>query len=883
MTREETSRKNMKDTGIRIKEYDVASVYEYNYGVQLKPTCKQELFTNSCVLVEFLLKNGLIIKKDGTTNDIVSLDFSRGALSIENRIKWFEEKENEKYKSYIDNLKRNSRISFGSDLDINDFKPLTKEELREKMYKDGFVLYNKSKPTIYRRLYRSSGLAKKGKCIFIKERLYEKVRDFMKMHSTDIENKEIKLVEMETYMSLISSKNESKIQIDPNNILILKDVDSTFKTTVLSVEKDDNGHLIANKKDNYEVKNTLFDGQGLISTSLFDEEHKKGFVLLRQHMFKVACFKTNIELFFKDKFGEDWENVELTDMFGRKIKAKNVKLITTDNAIKWKKFDEFTIDSWIRCVNETDNWFGIVKSDHKSKDDDLQRMSYQMINSLDYGTITDEFRYSTRRYLLDLKKDNDLFLKYLKNHASSSNRNGAMYVLANKNKNIMNTSIFKLFRSNTVSKMLKDAKSGRIFQNGDNLTFVGSPYAMLLHAIGEDVENDDTLKPEKDIIQCYTTRFANNKKLAVFRSPHNAQNNIGYLHNVYSDKMQRYFSFSDNIMAINVRHTDFQDRLNGCDFDSDMGFVTDQHDIVLCAKKCYKKCHTIVNNVSQITKKYKNNMENYAKVDNQIASSQSWIGESSNLSQLSQTYMHTTTDKTEKKRYANICAILSVVAQIAIDSAKRSFDIDVTKEIDYLRKQLNVMENGYPKFWAMTHSGFDHEKINIRLRCPMGRLESLQIPKSYTKTVDIKTILKDIPLEKRAKTTAKALMRKLYNGYVRELASFESRLQDSNNFNYTKEDFNRDNYTLRQQMLYDCVKRYGKKLNGNIGKGVYSYILSLIFETEHLSITNDDKKWYDKMTENVVIKGKLRTALLNVLIDINAELFAGAIKEENEN
>ena len=58
----------------------------------------------------------------------------------------------------------------------------------------------------------------------------------------------------------------------------------------------------ANKKENYEVKNTLFDGQGLISTSLFDDDHKKGFVLLRQHMFKVACFKTNIELFFKDKF-----------------------------------------------------------------------------------------------------------------------------------------------------------------------------------------------------------------------------------------------------------------------------------------------------------------------------------------------------------------------------------------------------------------------------------------------------------------------------------------------------------------------------------------------------------------------------------------------------
>lgn len=125
-------------------------------------------------------------------------------------------------------------------------------------------------------------------------------------------------------------------------------------------------------------------------------------------------------------------------------------------------------------------------------------------------------------------------------------------------------------------------------------------------------------------------------------------------------------------------------------------------------------------------------------------------------------------------------------------------------------------------------------------------------------------------------------MRKLYNGYIKQLVSFESRLRDSNDFNYTKEDFNRDNFTLRQQMLYDCISRYKARLSGDCGKGIYSYILSLIFETEHCDITQADRRWYNEITNNVIIKGKLRTALLNVLIDINAELFAGAIKQENE-
>lgn len=38
--------------------------------------------------------------------------------------------------------------------------------------------------------------------------------------------------------------------------------------------------------------------------------------------------------------------------------------------------------------------------------------------------------------------------------------------------------------------------------------------------------------------------------------------------------MQRYFVFSNNIMAVNCIHTDIQDRANGCDFDSDFFFVT---------------------------------------------------------------------------------------------------------------------------------------------------------------------------------------------------------------------------------------------------------------------------------------------------------------------
>ena len=65
-----------------------------------------------------------------------------------------------------------------------------------------------------------------------------------------------------------------------------------------------------------------------------------------------------------------------------------------------------------------------------------------------------------------------------------------------------------------------------MIQNADNLVIIGSPYAMLLHSVGEDVNNDDTFYSEDGVIQCYTKRFEDNEYLAAFRSPFNSKNNM---------------------------------------------------------------------------------------------------------------------------------------------------------------------------------------------------------------------------------------------------------------------------------------------------------------------------------------------------------------------
>lgn len=131
----------------------------------------------------------------------------------------------------------------------------------------------------------------------------------------------------------------------------------------------------------------------------------------------------------------------------------------------------------------------------------------------------------------------------------------------NEKKKVINSFVFKL-------------RNGKIFVDGDNLTICGNPYALLLHAVGEDWRNDPTLRPRSGTIECYTPRFANGKYLAGIRSPHNSPNNMIYLYNVKHILMERYFEFSNNIIAVNCIETDIQSRGNGLDFDSDFLFVS---------------------------------------------------------------------------------------------------------------------------------------------------------------------------------------------------------------------------------------------------------------------------------------------------------------------
>lgn len=98
---------------------------------------------------------------------------------------------------------------------------------------------------------------------------------------------------------------------------------------------------------------------------------------------------------------------------------------------------------------------------------------------------------------------------------------------------------------------------------------------------------------------------------------------------------------------------------------------------------------TIVNEIPLIgTSVYRKDMTSYAMMDNKIAAGQDDVGSSSNVAQLALSYYYDLIYHTGKqnKDLRYVFVICSVLAQVAIDSAKRSFDVSVGDELRRLKK-----------------------------------------------------------------------------------------------------------------------------------------------------------------------------------------------------
>lgn len=562
-------------------------------------------------------------------------------------------------------------------------------QLREYFYENGFYIDG----IHYVRYKRSAGSSREGKCLFIDERLYKAMEKWSECGlkpKTD-------LASWESYKALSLSSIKGIVKIPLEGILFVPDYKSTFTDEVVSVEMQD-GTLTSSHKQT-EITNDIWDGESLLDESVFQGNYAdKHMLLLRNKFFKSCAFRTKLQKWFQDK------NITLKELKSRGFVTfatdiNKIVMVTTPNSLKYLKFaggfTERNIRKWMENINDT---FGVVKWDKSTRffHGKMVQSSYQLLNTLGLTeTQAAELLQPSIDYISLLRKDVD-FMRYHFTDAFArekddeepvrpdgiADRADVIFTLMHKCPHFDETELYVNFRNDVVKSLKERLKRGHILLNGTNATLFGNGPELLKYIAGEEIIS------ELHSGQIYCKRFADKTKLLCARSPHITMGNLYSAENSTQGEIWNYFDLGENIVCVNAIGENIQQRLNGCDYDSDTMLLTDDKLLVETAEK-YKDLFKVPVCKIETAKK-----ENQTLPEFDHDTSNNKIGEIVNLSQKLNSLIWNKIHKGESEEkiqgiYGDVCK-LAVLSGLEIDKAKRACDIvNLGKELIALRKKYD--------------------------------------------------------------------------------------------------------------------------------------------------------------------------------------------------
>ena len=274
-------------------------------------------------------------------------------------------------------------------------------------------------------------------------------------------------------------------------------------------------------------------------------------------------------------------------------------------------------------------------------------------------------------------------------------RSDVIFKLMGINYDFKDTKLYYNFRNDVVESQKDRLKEGHILLPGTNATLFGNGPEMLLALSGEFDLHSKMNEPmilAKGEIAC--KKFENGEKLVCARSPHITMGNLYCATNNLSSDIWDYFDLGENIVCVNAICENIQQRLNGCDYDSDAMLITNDRLIVETAFKQKDTFKVPVNGIKPSKKDLK-------LVELDYETSENRIGEIVNLSQKLNSILWDKLNNGSSFEevcgiYENICK-LAVLSGIEIDKAKRMYkNVEVSQELNKLAFQYGKVR---PKFF----------------------------------------------------------------------------------------------------------------------------------------------------------------------------------------
>ena len=615
-------------------------------------------------------------------------------------------------------------------------------DIREKLYKEGFDVDG----VHYVRYKRSAGASRNGRCLFIAEQLYE---DMMAWSSCGFSDENVSdQASWQAYISLTLSSIEGKLTLPKKAILIIPDKVSKFKTKAVCVRKDEAEGLSA-KLEETEIENVIWDGEALLDVSEFERfgYKAKGMMLLRNRFFKTCAFNTNLQKWFSDN-----GITEIKQLAGYTTarKVSDIKLVITESSLKYLKFMPKgmklgkAFKAWLDTVygNKSTSTFGIVKTDKPPSNMGglMAYTNYQLLNTVPIDRVN--MLRILYRHFFELKRIryDGMFLRYQINFLSDTSlkdletvsaenyRRKVVTDMMRKTPHFEDTEFYSNLRSDVIKHFKNRMKDGRILMRGNYQTILGNPYEFLNAVIDKHYE------PKEPMLlgdgQIYTKRFEDDEKLLGSRNPHITMGNLLISRNKYCPEIDKYFNLTKDIVCVNAINSNIQQRLNGCDYDSDSMLITDNQLLGNMTTTFYEMFGVPVCCVSPVGKaEYTSSPVDLARLDRVIAENE--IGNIVNLSQfLNCLFWHRMMNKEVPPRelmelYYEICK-LAVLSGMEIDKAKRLYDVDkrtVIRKLSKLREKFKDENGGnLPNFyyWMTRHKEKIRKDNTANLDTPMA-------------------------------------------------------------------------------------------------------------------------------------------------------------------
>lgn len=667
-------------------------------------------------------------KKIYTATIPYSLEIVRAMIKVKDELTDTNEEEivlKDKTDLFI-NLKFNKSYKYKVEIDGEIFKKvLSKKKIRKHIYENGITI-DDCKYVFFK---RGASKARTSNCIFVKEKYYDTLYKPCLLGLKPQENQLIDMISLEAYTSLIMSSIIDTLKISRDEILIINDIESKEFEAKQYITKYNKFKMIEQIPENKaKVVNNMTDGQGLIDESLFigDTLEKATCVLLRNDFLKCNAVRTKIQEYYDKK-----EIKIVYDMFGNPKDSSKIKLVITPSSCKYLKFNSFynnieeCYNDWISKIPET---FGIVKVDHAGNYGYSNRLSYQMLNSMNLSReevrllMEDELKYfkllkdnvlETSQDIRKMsKKDKEknrvernemsYFLSSIKPNDEELKTCEMVTDLLSVNSNFRFTRKFKDWKNEQLQAYIDQLRLGKIrIKNSLYAIMVSCPYEMLVATTTKDNKIHNCIM---DGNECFCPSYNDGEELLSIRNPQINEGNINYMVNKYHDEYA-WFGYQENgvhkhefVVFVNSYNFDIMNRLQGADWDIDTTYLSNNKLLVKKSKLAQSKL-TPVNGIEGKKSLKEYNKKELAKVDSYLGGSTMSIGKIVNKSAIFNAYMYNAINNGYSQEYIDKCyeasSKLSSFSQIAIDMAKKNFEgLSLNGEMIKLNKTSYKNNNG---------------------------------------------------------------------------------------------------------------------------------------------------------------------------------------------